>query len=187
MQIKLLQLWTWTYWERDPEYNGALYIQFKNLSYFPKSYSSTVKTWSRRTAHRSYEAKGADVETLREPDPSETPTGLLDNLRRYRLRTDARFSFPFGKATSPAAVPDRPFRQEIAISTSLIMSRSIAAVVHFPLAGFAAGGNIPFERGGLNLCCAAAGTWRQKQGVIGDRGFENAASMIPWKWKCMYS
>ncbi|CAI0471452.1 unnamed protein product, partial [Linum tenue] len=42
--------------------------------------------------------------------------------RLYRFRTDARFSLPLGKATSPAAVPDRPFLHEMAISTSLIKS-----------------------------------------------------------------
>ena len=57
-----------------------------------------------------------------------------------------------GKATSPAAVPDRPFLHDIAISTSLIMSRSIAEVVTFPLlAGREAGGNMPFETGRLDL------------------------------------
>lgn len=67
----------------------------------------------------------------------------------------------------------------MAISTSLIKSRSVAAVVHFPLPGFEAGGNIPFEAGGLDLCWWDAGIWRQKHGDMGLRGFENANSMIP--------
>lgn len=88
-------------------------------------------------------------ETLRNPEPpSGVPTGLLANRRLYRFKTDARFSFPLGKATSPAAVPVRPLRHEIAISTSLTMSRSIGAVVHFPLACFAGGGKLPCEIGG---------------------------------------
>lgn len=137
--------------ERSPRTHGA-----ELLSCFPKSNNSITQL--RKTQIQSYEPYGADVGTFREPGPSGVPpTGLLDNRRLYRLRTDARFSFPFGKATSPAAVPVLPFRQDIAISTSLIMSRSVDAFVHFPLAGFAAGGNIPFETGGLNLCCCAAG------------------------------
>lgn len=83
--------------------------------------------------------------------PPLFPISLLDNRLLYRLSTEAKFSFPFGKATSPAAVPDRPFRQDMAISTSLIKSRSVEAVVLFPFPGFAAGGNIPFITGGLDL------------------------------------
>lgn len=92
---------------------------------------------------------------LRELAPSVMPTGLLDKRLLYRLRTDAIFSFPFGKATTPAAVPNGPFREEIALSTSFTESRSIVAVVHFPLAGLEAGGNITFETDGLDLCCCS--------------------------------
>jgi len=77
-------------------------------------------------------------------------------------------------------VPDLPFRHEIAISTSLIISRSIAAVVTFPLAGLEAGGNEVFEIGGLDLVWYEAGTWRQKHGDIGVRGLKNAKSITPW-------
>lgn len=117
---------------------------------------------------------------LREPVPSWLPTSLLDdNLRLYRLRTDAKFSFPFGKATSPAAVPVRPFLLEIAISTSLISSSNDDAVVYFPRPGFTVGGSIPLERGGLDFCWCVVGTWRQKHGAEGVRGFEKAGSMMP--------
>jgi len=85
-------------------------------------------------------------------------TGLLDNLRLYRLRTDAKFSFPFGKATSPAAVPVRPFRLEIAISTSFTISNTTDAVVHFPRPGFEAGGSIPLEGGELDFIWYVMGT-----------------------------
>ncbi|KAI4372910.1 hypothetical protein MLD38_011091 [Melastoma candidum] len=78
--------------------------------------------------------------------------GSLDNRRLYRLSTDAKFFFPFAKATSPAAVPVRPFLPEIATSTSLIVSRSIAVVVHFPRESFAGGANVPpFPRTGKDV------------------------------------
>lgn len=84
-------------------------------------------------------------------DPSTV--GLFDSRRLYRFRTDARFSFPFGNATSPAAVPVRPFLHEIAISTSFTMSNKLAAVVHFPLLCFAVGGKLVADFGGDNLRC----------------------------------
>lgn len=57
---------------------------------------------------------------------------LLESLRLYRFSTEARFSFPLGKATSPAAVPLLPLRPETAVSTSLIISRTTDAVVKEP-------------------------------------------------------
>lgn len=104
---------------------------------------------------------------------------LDDNLRLYRLRTDAIFSFPFGNATSPAAVPVRPFLLEIAISTSLVSSKNIDGVVHLPRPAFTVGGNIPLERGGLAFCRCVVGTSRQKHGAEGVRGFLKAGSMMP--------
>ena len=118
---------------------------------------------------------GANVGILREPVPPLVPTGLLDSLRLYRLRTDAKFSFPLGKATSPAAVPVRPFLPEIASLTSLISSSNVDAVVYLPWPGFVVGGSIPFERWGLNF----RWTWRQKHGSKGLWGLRKAGSMMP--------
>lgn len=135
-----------------------------------------------------YKTKGADEAdnvTLRGPAMplvSWFPTGLFDSRRLYRLRTGVKFFFPSGKATSPAAVPIRPFRQEIAVSTSLTISKSIAAVVHFPRPCFDCGGKFPFEIGGIVFCWEPTGIWRQKQWLVGERRFENARSIIPWSW-----
>ena len=64
---------------------------------------------------------------------------LLASLRLYRFSTEARFSFPLGKATSPAAVPLLPLRPETAVSTSLIVSRTTPAVVKVPRIGMGMG------------------------------------------------
>ena len=89
---------------------------------------------------------------------------LLESLRLYRLITEAKFSFPLGKATSPAAVPLRPLRAETACSTPLITSRIAAAVVKLP---------------GMGLPTTAA-LVRQAHPVRGFRSLENAGSMIPY-------
>lgn len=78
---------------------------------------------------------------------------MLVKRRLYRFRTDARFSLPLGKATSPAAVPVRPLRHDIAISTSLTISKSMAGVVLFPLACFAGGGRLPYDIGEGDRWC----------------------------------
>lgn len=58
--------------------------------------------------------------------PPGAPSALrLARRRLYLLSTEERFSFPFGKATSPAAVPVRPLRDPTAPSTSRILSRNI--------------------------------------------------------------
>jgi hypothetical protein len=64
---------------------------------------------------------------------------LLASRRLYRFSTEARFSFPLGKATSPAAVPLLPLRPETAASTSLIISRTTPAVVKAPRSGVGTG------------------------------------------------
>ena len=89
---------------------------------------------------------------------------MLESLRLYRLSTEAKFSFPLGKATSPAAVPLRPLRAETACSTPLITSRIAAAVVKLP---------------GMGLPTTAA-LVRQAHPVRGFRSLENAGSMIPY-------
>lgn len=96
---------------------------------------------------------------------SYCPTdGLLESLRLYRLRTEARFSFPLGKATSPAAVPLRPLRPETACSTSLITSKITAAVVKVTEMGLATGPAFS----------------RHVHPVRGFRGLKNAGSRIPY-------
>ena len=80
---------------------------------------------------RSYKTEeDADEGILRDVEaPSGAPGGLFSNRRLYRFSTDARFSFPLGNATSPAAVPVRPLRPDTAVSTSLMISRTVLAAV----------------------------------------------------------
>lgn len=94
--------------------------------------------------HKKTELCGAAPRTLYKQETKESslprycPADVLfESLRLYRLRTEARFSFPLGKATSPAAVQLRPLRLEMACSTSLIISKIIPAVVKVPEMGLA--------------------------------------------------
>lgn len=93
------------------------------------------------------------------------PDGALPvSLRLYRLSTETRFSFPLGKATSPAAVPLRPLRPEMACSTPLITSRIMAAVMKLP---------------GMGLPTGPAFV-RHAHAIRGFRGLKNEWSMIPY-------
>jgi hypothetical protein len=97
---------------------------------------------------------------------------LLERRRLYRLRTDAKFSFPFGNATSPAAVPVRPLRLDTAISTSFIISNTVLAVVKFAL-------RVELSCGGLVRVSASFIATKHVHVVRGLLGLENARSTIP--------
>lgn len=97
---------------------------------------------------------------------------LLERRRLYRLRTEAKFSFPFGNATSPAAVPVRPLRLDTAISTSFIISSTVLAVVKFVL-------RATLSRGGLVRVSGSFVVTKHVHVVSGLLGLENARSMIP--------
>ena len=96
----------------------------------------------------------------------------------YRLRTDTKFSLPLGKATSPAAVPVRPLRPETAASTSLIISRTMLAVVtDVVLFVFSVFPGLPFCSEVLEFL---EFTSKQEQATSGGWDFKNAGSRIPY-------
>ena len=59
------------------------------------------------------------------------------------------------------------------------MSNNPVAVVVFPLLCFAGGGRLVRDLGGDDRRWYDSGSWRQKHGFGGVRGFENAGSIIP--------
>ena len=76
---------------------------------------------------------------------------------------------------SPAAVPERPRRPEMASSTSLTMSRTLVAGVQAPRLALA-----PLAGGGLPVPCQyAAGMFRQGHADGGVLTLPNANSKIP--------
>lgn len=90
-------------------------------------------------SYKTEEEEDEDEGILRDVEAfSWKPGGLLNRRRLYRFSTDAKFSFPLGNATSPAAVPVRPLRPDTEISTSLMISRIMLAVVNDLLLGFSA-------------------------------------------------
>lgn len=115
---------------------------------------------------------------LRAEVPSWAPGNLFESRRLYRFNTEAKFSFPFGNAISPAAVPVRPLRPATAISTSLMISRIIFAVVKDPLIGFPILYDI-FGNEQLKVFISFSCSSKHKQLARGRRGFRNARSRIP--------
>lgn len=97
---------------------------------------------------------------------------LLERRRLYRLRTEAKFSFPLGNATSPAAVPVRPLRLDTASSTSFITSNTVLAVVKFASRG-------TLNPGGLVRVSESFVVTRHWHVVSGLLDLENARSRIP--------